>query len=261
MSGVAPDEIESRWTSVGGRRIHARVTTAEPAASLPVVFVHGIGVASPYMVPTLARLAPYHRGYAVDLPGFGRSDKPPRTLGVAELAGLLVAWMDAAGLPSAAIVGNSFGCQVVVDVAARHGERVTRVALLGPTMDRAARSAARQVARWLRNSLHERPSQLPLLIHDYAQAGLRRPLETFWLALRDPVEEKLPRVEVPALVVRGSRDTIVPQAWAEEVARLLPAGRLVVLPGAAHTLNYNSPGEVVRVLRPFLAEHGQCPSQ
>ena len=71
--------------------------------------------------------------------------------------------------------------------------------------------------------------------------------------MEDRIEEKLPHVRVPALVVRGSKDPIVPQRWAEEVARLLPMGRLVVVPGAPHTLVYDAPLELARVVRPFLS--------
>jgi pimeloyl-ACP methyl ester carboxylesterase len=55
--------------------------------------VHGIGVASPYFVPTIKRLAPHFRVFAVDLPGFGLSDKPSRILTIAGLADALVAWL------------------------------------------------------------------------------------------------------------------------------------------------------------------------
>ena len=54
--------------------------------------------------------------------------------------------------------------------------------------------------------------------------------------------------------MRGSNDPIVPQRWAEEATRLLPQGRLAVVPGAFHTVNFSSPLELVRVMVPFLAE-------
>src|SRR5947208_3308850 len=59
-------------------------------------------------------------------------------------------------------------------------------------------------------------------------------------------------LDVPVLVVRGTRDPIVPQRWAEEAARRLPQGRLVVVRGAAHTMNFTSPDELARVVRPFV---------
>src|SRR5215210_9038402 len=75
--------LGSRWYGVEGLTMHARVSMdPAPAGSLPVVLVHGIGVASRFMVPVAGLLSPYHRVYAPDLPGFGASDKPARVLNV-----------------------------------------------------------------------------------------------------------------------------------------------------------------------------------
>ncbi len=55
--------------------MHARVPTRQiPTPHTdPVVLVHGLGVSSRYMLPTLALLAPRYRVFAPDLPGFGHS--------------------------------------------------------------------------------------------------------------------------------------------------------------------------------------------
>ena len=87
---------------------------------------------------------------------------------------------------------------------------------------------------------------------DYRDASVRRVIATFRHALRDRIEDKLGHLDVPVLVVRGTRDPIVPQRWAEEAARRLPQGRLVVVRGAAHTMNFTSPDELARVVRPFV---------
>jgi 2-hydroxy-6-oxonona-2,4-dienedioate hydrolase len=219
-----------------------------------VVLVHGLVVSSRYMIPTAQRLAAHYRVYAPDLPGFGRSEKPPHALDVSGLSDALAAWMETVGLSRAALVGNSMGCQIIADLAARHPERVERAVLQGPTMDPRARTVLRQVGRFLLDAPREAPSLLPIELLDYLSAGTRRAWRTFAYALEDPIEEKLSKVRVPTLVVRGSRDPIVPQRWAEEAARLLPMGRLVVIPDAAHTLNYDHSIDLARTVRGFLDE-------
>jgi pimeloyl-ACP methyl ester carboxylesterase len=126
--------------------------------------------------------------------------------------------------------------------------------LVGPTIDRWARTIPTQVARWVRSGLHERPSLPVVLARDALDAGARRIWGTFLDGLHDPVEEKLRAIEAPTLVVRGERDPIVPQHWAAEVARLLPRGRLVVVPRAGHALNYSRPHDLARLVRAFLSE-------
>ena len=253
--GVRVGRLRSTWTVVGGLPIHARVS-AEPApADAPaVVLVHGMSVSSRYLVPTAERLAPDYPVYAPDLPGFGLSAKPRHVLDVPELADALAAWMEAAGLGRAALLGNSFGCQIIADLAARHPERVERLVLQGPTIPPGERTVPWQLLRWFQNSPLEPTSLSFVVARDYLDCGLRRLVETLRVALRDRIEEKLPRVRAPVLVVRGGRDVMCPQGWAEEVTRRVPDGRLRVIPGGSHTLVYAAPLELVRVVRPFLNE-------
>ncbi len=241
------------WNVVDGRWMHARASEEPGPETRPtVVLVHGLVVSSRYMVPVLERLALHYRVYAPDLPGFGKSEGPPRTLDVAGLSDSLAAWMRAVHLESAVLVGNSVGCQIIADLALRHPERVERAVLQGPTMDPRGRSIPRLIGRFLLNMLRDSPSLAPIELLDYLDAGIGRAWRTFRYALEDRIEDKLPRVRVPTLVVRGSRDPIVPQRWAEEAAGLLPKGRLAVVRGAAHTANYAAPSEFARVIRAFL---------
>ena len=247
--------LESVWSTVDGLRMHARVATAAaPAGAKAVVLVHGLGVSSRYMIPTAEQLAPHYRVYAPDLPGFGRSDRPPHLLDIRGLANALAAWLRQAGPGRAALLGNSLGCQVIVDLAVRRPELVERAVLVGPTLDPEARSLWRQIARGVLDVFREPLSLWPIVAYDYLTAGPVYILRTLQRAVEDPVADKLPCVRVPALVIRGSRDPIVPQRWAEAMIRRLPAGRLVVLEGVAHAANYSAPVELARVVRPFLDE-------
>jgi len=244
---------ETTMTVVNGLRMHARVSEGRATGGPPVVLVHGLVVSGRYMLPLLDELACSHTVYAPDLPGFGRSEGQAGAPDVVGLADALAAWMRATGLGGAALVGNSMGCQVIVELALRHPGLVEEVVLQGPTMDRRARSALRQIWRLLVDTTREPPSLVAIEGLDLLRAGVVRSWRTFRHALRDPIEAKLPAVRVPALVAHASRDRISPHSWAEEVARLLPDGRLVVLPRAAHAANYSAPAEFARVVRSFLA--------
>ena len=117
------------------------------------------------------------------------------------------------------------------------------------------RSTWRQVdgLRTMLNSSRESGVGIgPLL--DHLQAGLRRAFMAGRYMLQDPVEHKLPRIAQPALVIRGAKDPIMPQHWAEEVTRRLPRGRLRVIPGGAHTMVTVAALEHSRLARPYLLE-------
>jgi pimeloyl-ACP methyl ester carboxylesterase len=214
----------------------------------PVVLAHGLAVSSRYFVPLARKLVGRFRVVAPDLPGYGRSATPPRPLGVPELADALLAWLDLLEVERAPLVGNSLGCQVAVDLAVRHPARVERLVLIGPTMDPAAPTLRAQAWRLARDIPREALGLNLAEARDYLRMGPRRTLATARLALADPFEEKLPRVEAPALVVRGERDPIAPQAWVERVAELLPRGRVAVVPGAPHAAHWSSAGAVARLV-------------
>ncbi len=259
MSGAGA-ALASRWLEADGLRLHARASAAlaEPGGRLPLVMIHGLAVSGRTLLPT-ARLLAAGRGVLVpDLPGFGRSPAPrppwPRFLDISRLASAVLAAMDAAGVARAAVLGHSLGGQVAVELADRFPERVARLVLVAPTMDRAARTAGREILHLLADSYREPPALVALAAWDYLAAGPRRIAATLRSALADAIERKLPWIDAPALVVRGERDPIVSQRWAEEVARRLPAGELATLPRAAHAVPYSAPGELARLVARFLGE-------
>lgn len=256
LDGGAGDRLLPRWTTVDGRRIFAQVAVGPSAGRPPIVLVHGLGVSSRYLVPTARCLADRFSVFVPDLPGFGRSDRPSAALDIVGLGGALLGWLDAMAIDRAVLLGNSLGCQTVVELATRCPERAAALILTGPTGD----PAVRHVAHWLGRLLRDLPREPFALIRlealDYLKAGPRRLYRTAQAMIDDPFAAKLARVAQPALVVRGERDPILSQAWAEEMARRLPRGRLAVIPDAAHAVNYNAPRPLAALVAAFVAEAG-----
>ena len=100
----------------------------------PIVLLHGLGATNASMLPTLSELAHDHRVLAVDLPGFGDSEKPVRAYDPAFYARWLVAFLDAVGVERADLVGNSMGGRVAIEAALCTPERVGRLALFAPSL-------------------------------------------------------------------------------------------------------------------------------
>jgi 2-hydroxy-6-oxonona-2,4-dienedioate hydrolase len=246
-------EFRGTCTLINGLAMFARVSPDQPSTT-PIVLVHGLGVSGRYLVPTAVRLALDHPAYVPDLPGFGKSAKPPHVYDIPEQADALAAWMKAWGLRGACLLGNSLGCQYIVDLAVRYPELVSSAVLVGPTTDPRARSVLAQSLRGGLDLFREPLSYWSLLAWDYLVAGPVRTIKTLHFAVRDPLLEKLPRVNVPVLVVRSARDPIAPQRWVDEMARRLPDGRTLTIPGAAHVANYSAPEALAAAVRAFLRE-------
>jgi 2-hydroxy-6-oxonona-2,4-dienedioate hydrolase len=249
------DLLRSEYVDVAGRPLHMLVNAAPPPPDAPtLVLVHGLALSGQYMVPTAEVLAPRYRIYVPDLPGFGDSHKPDWPLDVPALADALAQWMAAVGLDSAMLLGNSFGCQIIADLAARYPERVQAGVLQGPTTPPDERTWLWQFIRWRQNAPYNPPEMEEVADQDYEKCGLVRALITFEFSLRDAIEEKLPHIPAPMLVVRGELDPICRQPWAETMTELLPRGSLVVLPDVAHTLVFTSPVELAEASAPFFDE-------
>ncbi len=244
--------LQSEWYQVNGLRLHARVSMAASNASVPIVFVHGLGVSSSYFVPSAERLATSFNVYAPDLPGHGRSETPPNQPDITGLAQVLVDWMEVAGIPRATLVGQSMGCQIAVEATLRFSERVDRLVLIAPTPDPAGRSAPEQFRRFLKGPAFERLSLNWHVLKDYSRMG-KRLFPEFRYMLRDPIEEKLPHVQVPTMLIRGENDPMVPARWFNEAANLLHPDRTVEIPFWGHAVQYSAPEQFTDAVLPFLA--------
>lgn len=252
MSDRSP-HLRSISVSIGDETMHTLVSkTAAGEATPTVVLVHGLALSGQYMVPVADAMAPHYPIYIPDFPGFGDSSKPSELLDVPGLADRLARWMPAAGLTRAVFLGNSFGCQIIVDLAARYPQFVQAAVLQGPTTPPDERSWFMQFIRWRQNSPFNPPRMSDVADIDYAKCGLARALGTFHQSLLDRVEDKLPMVRARSLVVRGARDPICNQGWAERVARELRHGELALIPDVAHTLVFTSPKELFQTSRGFI---------
>ena len=253
--GDRMEEFQSIWTKANGLKLHAVASTGRVAVQkTPMVLVHGLGLSHRYMMPVAKCLARDFRVYAPDLPGFGLSEHPPQVLDVSGLADGLLAWMDSVELERAALLGNSFGCQIIADFAAKYPERTFATVLQGPTTPPGERSWFWQFIRWRQNSPYNPPEMDPCTWPEYRMSGYLRVLRTFQYSIKDPVEEKLPKVAAPTLVVRGESDPICHKWWAEQVCSLVQDGRLELIPDVAHTLVFTAPKQLSRVSRSFLDE-------
>jgi pimeloyl-ACP methyl ester carboxylesterase len=261
-------ELHTVWDVVGAVRVRGRVNDRALAdeGGAHVVFVHGLGMATNYLEPTMHALGDTMAVSALDLPGFGGSRPTRGHLLLAGLADALVEWLRVRGIVAPILLGQSHGCQVVVEAVTRAPEVAPALVLNAPTMLAEHRSIGAQLWRVMIDSPREPLSLVPHVARDWLRAGPVRILGTLREALRDRIEDKLPAVRVPVLIVNGERDPVSPPAWGERLARLTGSGvdgagaRCVVVPGAAHAVPFSHPealaAEIVAMARRLEPVHG-----
>jgi len=247
--------VKDVWTDLPCGKMYAMcgVPSRDVGSNVPLVLVHGLGMSHRYMRPALEIFAADFMTYAVDLPGFGRSEKPARVLNVNALSESLRAWLDANDIARAVFIANSFGCQICAHLAAGEASPVARLVLIAPTIDPDARTVRQQLFRLAMDAPHESPSLMWLAFREYFfVTGFRRAYRTLRIALADHIEERLPHIAAQTLVIRGEHDTLVPEAWGRRVAAMMPHARFVTVEDAAHAINYSAPEAFARVVTPFI---------
>ena len=251
------------YAYTGGRAFDA----AQPS----IVFVHG--ACNDHSVWALqSRYFAYHgrNVFAVDLAGHGRSGGKARA-SVSEIADWLTALLDALAIERAAFVGHSLGALAALDMAAHQPDRVSRIALLGPSapmpvadvlLDAAERndhaafdlingwsfSAGHQLGGSEQPGIWMRGNALRLM--ERSQPGA---LHKDLLACRDYDDgvRAAGNVRCPALLILGQRDLMAPPANARLLIEALVDKRVVTLAGCGHSLMAEAPGAVLDALRAF----------
>ena len=258
---------------VAGHGVYAYTGTRALSAALPTaVFVHG--AANDHSVWVLQSRYFAHHGWnvlAVDLPGHGRSGGAALT-SVEAIADWLPAVLDAARVGKAALVGHSLGSLAVLECAARHAGRVTKLALLGPAAPMTVADPLLEAARRNEHLAYE-------LITGWSYSATKQlggnTMPGVWLtgsALR-LMERTKPgvlhadllacheyagalsaagRLRCPVLAIMGERDVMAPPKNAKALIAALPAPRVVTLPDCGHALMAEQPDAVLDALRAFL---------
>jgi pimeloyl-ACP methyl ester carboxylesterase len=253
------------------------ISAAEAGSGPPLLAVHGLGGTKASFLPTIGALADVYRVIAVDLPGFGDSVKPLRApFDAPYFARAMTAVLDAAGLESAHVVGNSMGGRIAIEMALRHGERVDRLVLLSPALAWLRPRRWAPIVRLLRPELSLVPMPVEPIVRrivprdGWAAAGVDEFLRAYTTSrgrhafnavarniyLDEPhgehgLWERLGGMTHESLFVWGRKDTLVPIGFMRHVERTFPKARHVEL-DCGHVPQVERPRETHEAMREFL---------
>jgi pimeloyl-ACP methyl ester carboxylesterase len=248
-----------------------------------VLCLHGLGGTKASFLPTVAALADRYRVVAMDLPGFGDSDKPIGAPYNAEwFARTAFDTLDALDVRQAHLVGNSMGGRVAIEAGLMQRDRVRGLVLLSPALAWLRDRRWAPVVRLLRPELGllqvtPRPVVERLVrrlipgggkgwaaagVDEFLRAYLTpRGRAAFYAAARniyldepngeDGFWKRLSGLSTDAMFVWGRRDTLVPIAFMKHVERALPSARHVEL-DCGHVPQLERPRETHAAIVDFL---------
>ncbi len=213
-----------------------------------IVLVHGLGVSSQYFERLAVHLGRTGAVHLLDLPGFAGVPRPRGHLEIQDFAELIARWVRHAGLERPTFVGHSMGSQIITEVLASTPGIASHAVLVGPPVNADERSVVRQALRLAQSSLHESARTRGIALRGYVECGPHWFASVLPRMLRYPIEERLPDVDVPVLVVRGEHDHVAPRAWVELLADAAPQGRWVEIPDASHAVIYEHSRQMGRLV-------------
>lgn len=245
----------------------------DAGAGRPVVLLHAFPLTADMWRPQLDRVPSGFHFIAPDLGGSGGTGTAAAAR-VEDIAGQVLVLLDALGIDRAVIGGLSMGGYVLFALFRLAPERCSAVILANTraTADAADARAARDAMSALlqaRGPSAVARQMLPKLLGATTRAArpdledqvcaqmLQRRAEVLEGAIhamkhRPDSTPLLPQMAVPALVIAGEEDAVIPIAAAEEMQRLLPRAELVTLPRAGHLSNLELPDEFSAALASFL---------
>ncbi len=262
------------FVSVDGVRTYYRVTGCGP----PLVLVHGLAVSHRSWDATTQALAEHHTVYALDLPGFGYSDKPSGFASARQEAAFVDRFLAALEIDAATVIGHSTGGAVALWLAIEHPARIARLVVVDASEIGQAAAVFRLIALPVLGHLLLKtttPTTMRLLLaHPYVNKEVVTPelarQYARWLwtpgarqALvqharsydvdKSALRARLGQVAVPVLIVWTDADPYFPVSVARDLLAALPSARLEVIGGAGHVPQEEQPATFTRIVLGWLA--------
>jgi pimeloyl-ACP methyl ester carboxylesterase len=280
------------WTAEG--TVDADGTTLyhrEVGSGPPILLLHGFPQTGHCWRLVAPKLATEHRVLVPDLPGYGRSARPP-AFDVATLARTLVAFLDAVGEPTATVVGHDWGGAVAFRLASAHAERVERLVVVNSPYRRldlrrgwhmlafnvpvlpelAFTLAGDRIIDWMLRaasvdaSAFDRAGTEPYRL---AYRGLERQRsalayyrtisrQAVLRALPNPLRRRSPEpgtrargIDVPTMIVWGMKDPVMPPALLDGIAHDIPQARIERVEDAGHFVPEERPDRLADLILGF----------
>jgi abhydrolase domain-containing protein 6 len=259
-------ETQSKMLSVGNQTVAYLQAGSGPA----LVIIHGIGGHKEDWQSIIDAMADSHTVYAIDMIGFGGSSKTAPTITIADQADAVVALLDAEMIAKADLIGNSVGGWVAATVAANHPDRTERLVLVDPA-GFAAMFEGPSPVNFYPTTVEDMQNTLSFVLHsDWAHtpefatkaldalnasgdaATAERVFAGLFTSTR--LEELMPLISAPTLVVWGAEDRLFPPALADMVAGSIAGAEKVLIPAAGHFPQIDNLDGFLGPVQAFLAQ-------
>ena len=251
-----------------------------------VILLHGLNCHVEFWEKNIAALAQEHRVFAVDIVGFGLTEKPAIDYTFQQMTDFVIAFMNAMNIDKASLVGHSMGGGITMMVAARAPERVEKIVLVNSSgLGKKMSFLVRLITLPVIGEVLTKPSrqgvvrQMQMCLYDHSQASddfidraaaigklpdkqrsvlsvLRGGCNIFGMKKKVVIDfsECIKRISAPILVIWGRQDRINPVSDGEAAVERMGDVRLHIIDQADHFPQIDKPGEFNATVLDFLRD-------
>jgi pimeloyl-ACP methyl ester carboxylesterase len=253
MTTTEPQQTRNgAYVAAGGVHTYYEVT----GSGDPLVMLHGGMCTAETCDAQVPALAEHYRVFVPERRGHGRTPDVEGPITYSIMADDTIGFMEALGIGPAHVIGFSDGGAVALLAALRRPDLVRKLVLIGQW---ANSDGAAPETRAMMESLSA--DVLPPMLNalyaavspdgpDHFEAVFEK-LKPSWLGGDDVELSELAEIPAPTLVLLGDRDMLTVE-HAAAMQRALPNAQLAVVPGARHSLPWDRPELVNRLLLDFL---------
>jgi pimeloyl-ACP methyl ester carboxylesterase len=221
----------------------------------PVIFVHGWLGSWRYWVPVMDEISTERRTYALDLWGFGDSDKTQERYSVDAYVEMLADFLDELGVSHVPVVGHTLGAAVALKLAHKYPDRVDKVMAVGLPLDAGAINHKLLTAGpndTLARLFWHRQRPYPEVEVGLSKTAQNAIALTIQSVARLNLREIVADTDVPLLTVYGDKDAVINPAQADGLENGRLGARAIILPGTSHFPMLDATGKFNRLLLDFM---------
>jgi len=246
------------------------------AGAVPIICLHGIGGNTTSFQPQLHGLSNHHRVIAINLPGYGGSEVLP-ALTFPALSAALIGLMQALGIQTAHLCGQSIGGMVALETAVLYPDRVRSLALIGTTPAFGGRDDSFR-DQFIAARLHPldagktladlAESFVPEITGPMASAEVIKMAKASMAAVPQATycdiihclttfnrRDDLAGLGLPVCLIAGEHDTNAPTRTMARMAEKIPDSEFHEIKGAGHLVNLEAGAQTNAILADFYRRH------
>lgn len=261
--------MEEKFVVVNGNKTRY---LEEGKAEKCIVLLHGLGGMADRWVPVIPLLSQKYRTIALDLIGYGQSDKPQVVDYTPEFfTKFVLNFLDTLSLSETFMVGTSLGGQIVAECAATQNQSIKKIVMIAPSgIMKESTPVLDSYTMAALYPTYETVKMAYEMMMDEKKEVSQRTIENFILNMSQPntkmtflstllglknsplITEKLQLIKIPALIVWGRNDKMIPLEYAKEFVSAIKNSTLAVMEGCGHIPYEEKPHEFSKLVLDFL---------